>query len=79
MGETTDPGAIVSAEGSRKPLYQRGQSPRRKCNAVLIHSVCVKVCAVDETARKHEGSLSIKRFFLGTFFVGSVEKLISIF
>lgn len=75
MGEATDPGAVVSAEELRKPLYhyQRGQSPRRKCNAVLIYSVYVKICAGSDSEEARGVTQHKEVLFGGGFCFGSVE------
>lgn len=58
-GEVTDPGAVVSAEESCKTTLPVRPIPAKEmqCSA---HKLCVNVCAVERTARKHEESASIK-------------------
>ena len=60
-GERRIRGQLFQLKSRANLSYQRGQSPRRKGNAVLIYSLCVKYALWSKTARKHEGLPSIKR------------------
>lgn len=58
-GEATDPGAVVSAEESCKTSLPVRPTPAEEMQCGAHKLLCVNVCAVEQTARRHEGSASV--------------------